>query len=75
MPPFWQLCEQGKLEEVKRALNNGEDVNDSGDVGVTALMSAICNGDKSVVPGGYEWWSAADSNAVRTGTHTNRQET
>ena len=49
MPPFWQLCEQGKLEEVKRALNNGEDVNDSGDVGVTALMSAICNGHKSVV--------------------------
>ena len=47
MPPFWQLCEQGKLEEVKRALNNGEDVNDSGDVGVTALMSAICH--KSVV--------------------------
>merc|ERR1712156_795021 len=49
MPPFWQLCEQGKLEEVKKALNNGEDVNDSGDVGVTALMSAICNGHKSVV--------------------------
>ena len=51
MPPFWQLCEQGKLEEVKRALNNGEDVNDSGDVGVTALMSAICNGHnhKSIV--------------------------
>merc|ERR1712107_72303 len=49
MPPFWQLCEQGKVEEVKRALGNGEDVNDSGDVGVTALMSAICNGHKSVV--------------------------
>ena len=49
MPSFWQLCEQGKLEEVKKALGNGEDVNDSGDVGVTALMSAICNGHKSVV--------------------------
>merc|ERR1711872_823126 len=49
MPPFWQLCEQGKLEEVKRALDNGEDVNDSGDVGATALMSAICNDHKSVV--------------------------
>ena len=49
MPPFWQLCEQGKLEEVKKALGNGEDVNDSGDVGVTALMSAICNGHKSII--------------------------
>ena len=49
MPPFWQLCEQGNLAEVKRALNNGQDVNDSGDVGVTALMSAICNCHTSVV--------------------------
>ena len=49
MAPFWKLCEQGKLDEVKSALACGEDVNESGDVGVTGLMLAICNGYKSVV--------------------------
>ena len=53
MAPLWELCKDGKLDEVRSALACGEDVNDKDkdkDInGWTALMWAICQSHNSIV--------------------------
>ena len=43
MPELHQLCQKGKLAEVRAALARGEDVNDKDSIGWTALMRAVWN--------------------------------
>jgi ankyrin repeat protein len=42
---FHQIVEQGNLEGLKAALENGADINAPGHVGMTALMHAIAKKD------------------------------
>ena len=48
MAPFWKLCNEGNLDEVRSALARGDDENDKGPGG-TALMYAVYNGHHSIV--------------------------
>ena len=51
MAPLWELCEDGKLDEVRSALACGKDVNDK-DLGGhrwTALMYAVGGRHNSIV--------------------------
>ena len=41
MAPLWELCADGKLDEVRSALARGEDVNDKDSNGNTALMLSV----------------------------------
>ena len=50
MAPMWELCLDGKLDEVRSALARGEDVNDKDSInGYTALMFAVCERHNSIV--------------------------
>ena len=49
MSPLWQLCEDGKLAEVRAALARGEDVNSKDSSGRTALIIAVLNEHNSIV--------------------------
>ena len=52
MAPLWKLCRDGKLDEVRSALERGEDVNDKEDLGGhrwTALMYAVSGRHNSIV--------------------------
>ena len=49
MAPLWELCQDGKLDEVRSALARGEDVNDKDSIGETALMNAVCGRHNSIV--------------------------
>ena len=49
MAPLWELCKDGKLDEVRSALARGEDVNDKDCDGFTALMFAVAMMQNSIV--------------------------
>ena len=49
MTALWELCEDGKLDEVRAALARGGDVNNKGPGGQTALMWAVGKGHNSIV--------------------------
>ena len=49
MPAIYELCRDGKLDEVRAALERGGDVNDKGPGGQTALMWAVGKGHNSIV--------------------------
>ena len=49
MDPLWELCCDGKLDEVRSALARGEDVNDKHIDGWTALMLAVYRRHNSIV--------------------------
>ena len=49
MTALWELCENGKLDEVRSVLARGGDVNNKNSNGTTALMHAILNGHNSIV--------------------------
>ena len=50
MAPLWELCKDGKLDEVRSALARGEDVNDKNSIdGWTALMEAVNGRHNSIV--------------------------
>ena len=49
MPRLYQLCQEGKLAEVRAALARGEDVNDKDWLGTTALMYAVWKKHNSIV--------------------------
>ena len=49
MPALWQLCRDGKLEEVRALLARGGDVNDKSPSEGTALMAAVWKGHNSIV--------------------------
>ena len=49
MAPLWELCRDGKLDEVRSALARGEDVNDKDSDGTTALMFAVWKKHNSIV--------------------------
>ena len=49
MPKLWELCHDGKLDEVRAALSRGGDVNDKDSYGTTALMWAVANSHNSIV--------------------------
>ena len=49
MAPLWQLCRDGKLEEVRRALARGDDVNNKGEFNTTGLMLAVWKNHNPVV--------------------------
>ena len=49
MPPFWSLCEAGRLQEVGAALARGQDVNSRDRYNVTGLMRALDKEHNSVV--------------------------
>ena len=49
MPRLHQLCQEGKLAEMRAALARGEDVNDRDPTGVTTLMAAVINNHNSIV--------------------------
>ena len=49
MAPLWELCEVGKLDEVRSALARGEDVNKKDSDGWTALMWAVSESHNSIV--------------------------
>ena len=49
MAPLWQLCRDGKLEEVRRALARGDDVNSKGEFNTTGLMLAVWKNHNPVV--------------------------
>ena len=49
MAPLWQLCRDGKLDEVRRALARGEDVNSKNERNRTGLMLAVVHKRNSVV--------------------------
>ena len=46
---FADYCKSGNLEEVKRALERGEDVNKTDEYGTTGLMWAVWNKHNAVV--------------------------
>ena len=49
MVELLQLCDNGKLDEVRAALARGGDVNNKDSYGTTALMYAVWNGHHSIV--------------------------
>ena len=49
MAALYQLCENGKLDEVRAALARGGDVNNKNSIGTTALMWAVIKGQNSIV--------------------------
>ena len=49
MPALWQLCRDGKLDEVRALLARGGDVNDKSPSEGTALMAAVWKGHNSIV--------------------------
>ena len=49
MPPLYELCRKGKLDEVRAELARGGDVNDKESTGTTALMFAVWRGHNSIV--------------------------
>ena len=50
MPSLWNLCQKGKLNEVRAALARGADVNSKyGQYNQTGLMAAVKNRQNSVV--------------------------
>ena len=49
MAALWQLCKNGKLDEVRAALARGGDVNDKDSDGWTALMWAVFREHNSIV--------------------------
>ena len=49
MPQLYQLCEDGKLAEVRAALAGGEDVDSKNSFGETALMRAVWYKHNSIV--------------------------
>ena len=49
MPKLWELCHDGKLDEVRSALVRGADVNNKAPNGTTALMCAVFKGHNSIV--------------------------
>ena len=49
MSPQWKLYWDGKLDEVRLVLAHGDDVNDNGPFGTTALMLAVVKGHNSIV--------------------------
>ena len=49
MIPLWQLCQEGKLSEVRAALARGEDVNRKNDYNRTGLMGAVLSKHNSIV--------------------------
>ena len=49
MPAIYELCRDGKLDEVRAALARGGDVNDKDSYGRTALMMAVWNRHNSIV--------------------------
>ena len=49
MPALWELCEDGKLDEVRAELARGGDVNNKNSNGSTALMFAVWKGHNSIV--------------------------
>ena len=48
MDPLWQLCWEGRLEELKEALDKGQNVN-SCKGNTSALMGAVSNFHNSIV--------------------------
>ena len=46
---MWELCRDGKLDEVRSALARGEDVNDKSPNGNTPLMFAVIRSHNSIV--------------------------
>ena len=48
MPPLYELCRKGKLDEVRAELARGGDVNDKDSNGTTALMWAVWKGHNSI---------------------------
>ena len=49
MAPLWQLCMDGDLGGVSRALRRGEKVNSGDSIGNTGLMWAVSNKHNSIV--------------------------
>ena len=49
MSPLWELCEKGKLTEVRAALARGEDVNSKNGDNQTGLMWAVKRNHNSIV--------------------------
>ena len=49
MPPLYELCFDGKLDEVRAELARGGDVNDKHPNGRTSLMFAVYRGHNSIV--------------------------
>ena len=49
MTALYQLCCEGKLDEVRAALARGGDVNNKDSYGTTALMYAVWNSHNSIV--------------------------
>ena len=49
MSLLWELCQEGKLAEVRAALARGEDVNSKDSIGWTALMCAVLKKHNSIV--------------------------
>ena len=49
MAALYELCRDGKLDEVRAALACGGDVNDKDSYGLTALMMAVCKRHNSIV--------------------------
>ena len=49
MPPLWELCGDGELEQVRAELARGADVNDKHSDGSTALMFALLRGHNLIV--------------------------
>ena len=49
MSRLWELCTDGKLAEVRAALGRGEDVNEQGLLGTTALMRAVLKKHNPIV--------------------------
>ena len=48
-PPLLEAVKQGNHETVKQLLGTGEDVNETGEDGLTSLMAASAIGDASMV--------------------------
>ena len=46
---FWELCQDGDIEEVQAAIDDRADVNEETRWGATGLMSALNNGHNHVV--------------------------
>ena len=46
---FWELCQDGDIEEVQAAIDNGADVNEATLKGATGLMWALREGHNNVV--------------------------
>ena len=46
---FWRLCSGGNFEGVQAAIDNGADVNEEDDFGVTGLMRALSESHNNVV--------------------------